>query len=278
MLLSNRELVGALAELGDGDAVAEHVEHPAQLGRLGRDGKARLQQLLVEAVARPQHHAVLAEGHRLPVAVGRDVADAEDGHDRRVGATPASLPHSASVAMRTSAMPHWPDGQPPSGLGAGERPAADGAGADRAGDLAAVDGGGEFQRQRHGVRDRGLEADGVAGLLPIQDRRRVALGGQRAGQRAAALQGQRRLALADRCAHHQVPGAVRRHVRRPPLSGRPCLAEKQGLCQGAQVVGRALDHGQVPEAGGATSLRRQRCAAIRPSAPAPRLCRPCRRA
>ena len=42
-------------------------------------------------------------------------------------------------------------------------------------------------------------------------------------------QGERRLALADRRAHHQVPGAVRRHVCL--LCGRACIAEMGRVCQ-----------------------------------------------
>ena len=52
----------------------------------GVDDQLRLDQPLVVAVARPEHHAVLAERDRLAVAVGRDVTDsrsasayAEDG-------------------------------------------------------------------------------------------------------------------------------------------------------------------------------------------------------
>ena len=39
-----------------------------------------VEQLLIVAVARPQHHAMLAERNRLAIAVGRDVTDREQLH------------------------------------------------------------------------------------------------------------------------------------------------------------------------------------------------------
>ena len=53
---------------------------PSEAGGLGRDLQPRLKQLLVVAVARAEHHAMLAERHRLLVAVGRDVADGKERH------------------------------------------------------------------------------------------------------------------------------------------------------------------------------------------------------
>ena len=41
---------------------------------------SRFEQPLVVAVARPQHHAMLAKGNRLLVAVGRDVTHGNDRH------------------------------------------------------------------------------------------------------------------------------------------------------------------------------------------------------
>src|SRR5215212_146103 len=48
--------------------------------RLGRDLDLGRDELLVVAVARPEHHAMLAEGDRPAVAIGRDVADRKDRH------------------------------------------------------------------------------------------------------------------------------------------------------------------------------------------------------
>jgi hypothetical protein len=54
--------------------------HPAQFRRLGADVEPRLDQLLVVPLARAQHHPVLAERHRLPVAICREVADGQHIH------------------------------------------------------------------------------------------------------------------------------------------------------------------------------------------------------
>ena len=72
--------VRLLAEAGDGDAIAEHVVDPAQIHRLGRDPEPYVDQPLVIALLRPEHHPVLPEGDRMPVAVGRDVADRKPWH------------------------------------------------------------------------------------------------------------------------------------------------------------------------------------------------------
>ena len=65
---------GAL-EAGDGDGIAEHVVEPTQLGRSGVDVDPRVEQLLIIALARPDHQPVLAERHRLAIGVGRDMRD-----------------------------------------------------------------------------------------------------------------------------------------------------------------------------------------------------------
>jgi hypothetical protein len=59
----------------NGDTISERVMDPAQLRRLGRDLNLRVEELLIVTVARPEHHAVFAERHRLLVAIGRDVAN-----------------------------------------------------------------------------------------------------------------------------------------------------------------------------------------------------------
>ena len=56
----------------------------------------------VVAVARPEHHPVLAEGHRLAVAVDRGVDDVvADGHGAASvgGQTPSSSTSNISVAF-----------------------------------------------------------------------------------------------------------------------------------------------------------------------------------
>ena len=71
---------------GNRHAIAEHVVHPADIGRFRRDREAGVEQLLVIAVARPQHHAVLTEGNRLLVAVGGDVPNGDDAHRLHIAA------------------------------------------------------------------------------------------------------------------------------------------------------------------------------------------------
>ena len=79
-MLSKRSSAARPREPRDRDAIAEHVVHPAQSTGSGVIDEPRFDQPLVIAVARAQHHAVLAERHRLLVAVGRDVADGEKLH------------------------------------------------------------------------------------------------------------------------------------------------------------------------------------------------------
>ena len=67
----------ALGEAGGRDVIAERIARPGNLAWRGRDREFGLQHLLVAIVARPQHHAMLAERDRLPVAIGRDVPDGE---------------------------------------------------------------------------------------------------------------------------------------------------------------------------------------------------------
>ncbi len=72
------QLGRAPIEVCPGDAVAEHVVHPAQRRRAGGDIDARFQQPLVVAVARAEQDVMLAERHGLPIAVGGLMADGED--------------------------------------------------------------------------------------------------------------------------------------------------------------------------------------------------------
>ena len=64
------------------DAVPEDVVDPAYAARLRVDSEVATQQPLIIAVARPEHQVMLAETHRPPVVVGRDMPYAEDRHAR----------------------------------------------------------------------------------------------------------------------------------------------------------------------------------------------------
>src|SRR6516164_1567044 len=110
--------VAAAGEPGKRDAIAEHIMEPAQFRRLWRDDKLLLDQLLVVAVARPQHHPMLAEGNRLLVPVGRDMANGQEMHRRR------SLwcdPESRSTILRRNLRPVRNCGRCNAGLRPGGR-------------------------------------------------------------------------------------------------------------------------------------------------------------
>jgi hypothetical protein len=78
---AHAQLARAVIKAGDADAVAEHIMQPADLRWRGLDVEPCLDDPLVMAFAGAQQHPMLAEGDRLPVAVGRQVADIEDGDD-----------------------------------------------------------------------------------------------------------------------------------------------------------------------------------------------------
>jgi hypothetical protein len=57
--------------------ITECVLNEAQAPGLWADLKARLDHSLIVGVAWTEHHSVLAKADRLPVAIGRDVADGQ---------------------------------------------------------------------------------------------------------------------------------------------------------------------------------------------------------
>lgn len=63
------QLVGAAGKTRDGDAIAEHIVHPSQFRRLGRDLEAARNQPLVEAVAGAEQHAVFAEANLATIGI-----------------------------------------------------------------------------------------------------------------------------------------------------------------------------------------------------------------
>src|SRR6185295_8468410 len=68
-------------ETDDRHMIAEEILRPGDVARRRCDVERDVEHLLVVVVARPQHHAMLAEGHRPPVMIGRDVPDGENRHD-----------------------------------------------------------------------------------------------------------------------------------------------------------------------------------------------------
>ena len=75
------QLRGATGELGDRHVVAERIAVEPEAAGLRRDPEGRGDHLLIVGVARPQHHAVLAERDGMAIAVGRDVPDGQRWHD-----------------------------------------------------------------------------------------------------------------------------------------------------------------------------------------------------
>ncbi len=71
---------GLAIETGDGYAVAEYVVHMPHTG-VGTDRELGEDDVLIVAFARPHHQTMLAEGHRLAVAVGSPVRDVKACHD-----------------------------------------------------------------------------------------------------------------------------------------------------------------------------------------------------
>src|SRR3979490_3258120 len=110
--------------------------------------------------------------------------------------------------------PAWSAGGNVSGPRAGEREAAHRADAHFAGYAVARDLAGERQRQRHRVGDRDFPGDVVAAVGgAVENLGRIAVGALRPRQHAASiLQGQRRVALAHRRAHGDVPVSVHGHL------------------------------------------------------------------
>src|SRR6516162_8154697 len=74
------QLLRSAGESGDRNTITEDVVHPADISRFRGNDELGIEQFLVVAVARPQHHAVLAERDRLLVAVDGDVANGDDLH------------------------------------------------------------------------------------------------------------------------------------------------------------------------------------------------------
>ena len=72
-------------EFHDADGVAEHVADPLHRGGLRVDRERLAEHPQIVAVARAQHHAMFAEGHRPGVAVFGLVVDGQDRHGISVG-------------------------------------------------------------------------------------------------------------------------------------------------------------------------------------------------
>ena len=80
----------------------------AVTGALRRDAELGREQALVMPLPRAEHHAMLAEGHGLLVAIGGDVPDREGGHQDARRMRMSRLRSGAGVRCRpASAAPSW---------------------------------------------------------------------------------------------------------------------------------------------------------------------------
>jgi hypothetical protein len=64
----------------DGHVIAENVPDPTQFGRPWRNLELELQQPLIMAFQRPQHHPVLSKGDRLLILIRGDMPNRENRH------------------------------------------------------------------------------------------------------------------------------------------------------------------------------------------------------
>src|SRR4051794_6794989 len=67
-------------EVDQGQAIAEHVVDPPDLGRTRRYLQSAFQQTLIKAVPRPEHELMRARPHGLPVPVRRRVMNGVNRH------------------------------------------------------------------------------------------------------------------------------------------------------------------------------------------------------
>jgi hypothetical protein len=73
------EPLSRAAELGDGNRIAERIVDPAHMGG-GVYRQSGMQQAQIVAVARPEHQAMLAQGHWGRIVVARAMVDLEGAH------------------------------------------------------------------------------------------------------------------------------------------------------------------------------------------------------
>ena len=91
-MLSKRSSDVGRVERGDGDRIVEDVVQPAQTRRARQDVEFRAHQPQIVALARAEHHAMLAELDRFRIAIDRDMPHGEQAHaGRHDGATARTI-------------------------------------------------------------------------------------------------------------------------------------------------------------------------------------------
>src|SRR6266567_1025434 len=106
-----RQLLCGHGKARNTDAVAKHIMDIANIDWLGRNGERTIQNMLVEALARPEHHTMLAERHRLGVAIASQMANGQNIHVLcgplirpdylAISGARKSRPHGGAQSMRT---------------------------------------------------------------------------------------------------------------------------------------------------------------------------------
>lgn len=61
-------------------AIPKDVMNPSGLGGFRRDRETRIDQTLIEAIARPEHQLMQSWPHRIFVTIGRRVMNRENSH------------------------------------------------------------------------------------------------------------------------------------------------------------------------------------------------------
>ena len=76
------DVIGLPVKMHDADGIAEDVVDVADVDRLRLDDNRIVENVLIEAFARAQHHPMLAKTDGAGVAVAREMADGQKIHGR----------------------------------------------------------------------------------------------------------------------------------------------------------------------------------------------------
>jgi hypothetical protein len=95
------KLLGTAGEARDVQVVVERVLHPSNVCRRRGNHQLSIDQTLIIALSRAQHHEVLTEGNRSPVMICSDMLDSELGH-----LNPRSTSVEASTAPLLCTLRH----------------------------------------------------------------------------------------------------------------------------------------------------------------------------
>ena len=103
--MNDKEVLGALVERRDRDAVAEHVVDPAQLHRCGSISRLLARNPQIMAGQRLRHDAVFAERDRARVAVNGLVMDRQERHRQTI--IDSGMHNLARTLLNSRSMCHF---------------------------------------------------------------------------------------------------------------------------------------------------------------------------